>query len=139
MVSKLSVPADPAWAMVRVAALLEPFYDKGTPPIVKQMDAEDWAAALAKYPRWAIQNAARWWKGEDNENRRKRPLEGDIAARCRFEMGAIYAAERILSNPPVVAEPTQPREVAPEDAETRRAIAARVMASYRTGNREAAE
>jgi len=139
MISKLSVPADPAWTMVRIAALLEPFYDKGTPQIVKQMDAEDWADALSKYPRWAIQNAARWWKGEENDSRRKRPLEGDIAARCRLEMDAIYAAERILSKPPVVDEPTPPRDVAPDDAETRREIAARVMASYRTGNRDAAE
>ena len=92
----LSEPANPAWIMARVAALLNPYYDKDTPAAVRRMEAEDWLEALAEYPQWAVERAVRWWKSEANADRRKRPIEGDIAARCRVEMRGIGALPELL-------------------------------------------
>jgi hypothetical protein len=92
-VAPLSKQADPVWIMARVASLLDPYFDKGTPQAIREIEAEDWAEALGGFPKWAIQRACRWWKSDDNGNRRKRPLEGDIAARCKVEMQAVRAAK----------------------------------------------
>lgn len=93
VVAALSYPSDPVRTMARAAALLDPYYDKGTPQSIREIEMEDWADALADFPDWAIERAAKWWKGADNPQRRKRPLEGDIAARCKVEMMAVRAAE----------------------------------------------
>ena len=55
--------------------------------------AEDWHEELSGYPGWAIQKAARWWMGQDNPERRKKPLAGDISARAKLEMGVVKLAE----------------------------------------------
>ena len=96
VVGALNRPADAAWIMARVAALLSPYYDRDTPQAVRVMEAEDWLQELASYPRWAIERAVRWWKSSDNEARRKKPLEGDIAARCRVELRGIGALPEIV-------------------------------------------
>ena len=119
-VEALSEPAAVTWSMARVAALLSPYFDKDTPQGVREIEAEDWAEALAKYPSWAIERACRWWKSADNPNRRKRPLEGDIEDRIRYEMrnvrGAKAWAKRGVSGMDAVeAEP-------PVDAKTAREI-----------------
>jgi len=88
-------PVDPAWCMARIASLLSPYYDKATPDLARVMEAQDWMEALADYPQWAIDRAVRWWKSAENEARRKRPLEGDIAARCVVEMRGIRAASAL--------------------------------------------
>jgi hypothetical protein len=114
--------------MARIAALLSPYYEKDVPQAVRVMEAEDWAEALAEYPQWAIQNAVRWWKSEHNQDRRKRPMEGDIAAVCHKEMDAVRAAAFILSQPLAPpSAPSLPRPDAPT-AEERRQIAQRTMA-----------
>jgi len=82
--------------MARIASLLSPYYEKDIPQAVREMDAEDWRQSLAGFPEWAVERAVRWWKGEDNPERRKRPLEGDIAARCRKEMKWIPNAVMML-------------------------------------------
>jgi hypothetical protein len=69
-----------------------PYYDRDTPQGIREMEAEDWREALAEYPQWAIERAVRWWKGADNPNRRRRPMEGDIAERCRVEMDGVPSA-----------------------------------------------
>lgn len=93
---KLLVPTDPIWCLARVAALLLPYYEKDTPQAVREMEAEDWREALGGFPRWAIERAVRWWKSDANPDRRKRPLEGDIAARCRVEMNGVPSAYKVL-------------------------------------------
>lgn len=60
------------------------------------MEAEDWLEELSGYPQWAIERAVRWWKSEANANRRKRPFEGDIAARCKIEMAGVPTASMML-------------------------------------------
>lgn len=129
----LQRPANPTWVMARIAALLSPYYEKDVPQAVRVMEAEDWAEALAEYPQWAIQNAVRWWKSEHNADRRKRPMEGDIAAVCRKEMDAVRAAAFILSQP-LAPQPAQglPRPDVPT-AEQRREIAKRTMAEVFQG------
>jgi len=124
----LQPPANSTWVLARIAALLSPYYEKDVPQAVRMMEAEDWAEALSDYPQWAIQNAVRWWKSEHNADRRRRPMEGDIAAACRKEMDAVRAAAFILSQPlapPPAASLPRPDALT---AEERREIAAKAMA-----------
>lgn len=127
-VAALTHPCHPTWCMARVAALLNPYYDKDTPQMVREMEAEDWMEALEGYPQWAVERAARWWKSADNPDRRKKPLEGDIAARCRSELRGIKSLPEILRRKAEgqYFEPSPPRQK--ETTAERRAIAARVMA-----------
>ncbi|MDZ7824707.1 MAG: hypothetical protein U5K75_12195 [Ahrensia sp.] len=96
IVDALSKPAPPSWIMARAAATLSPYYAKDIPHGIRQIEAEDWLAALSGYPQWAIERASRWWKGEDNPDRRKAPLEGDIAARCNIEMRGIRSVPALV-------------------------------------------
>jgi len=125
-VAALSEACSPAWCMARVAALLSPYYDKDTPPVVRKMEAEDWLEELGKYPQWAIERAVRWWKSAENHDRRKKPLEGDIAARCKVEMRGIG------SLPDLLRRKVEGRYVSVIGDETRKPIdkeaAARIMA-----------
>jgi len=93
----VQAPAPRHWTLARVAALLSGYYAADVPTGIIEIEAEDWAEALDKYPAWAITKAVRWWKGESNPNRRKRPLEGDIAARARLEMGPVFVAAAAVS------------------------------------------
>lgn len=138
MVDALSVPADGTWLMARIAALLSPYYERDVPQGVREMEAEDWAEALAEFPEWAVTKAVRWWKSAENPNRKRRPLEGDIAARCKIEMDAVSAARiRLRLTAPVEPEP---REVPAEDMDARRAAAEEIIAGFTGRNRmEAAE
>lgn len=97
LAAPLSVPAEPAWIAARVASLLSPYYEKNTPQGIREMEADDWVLALRLYPRWAIDAAVRWWKGLDNDNRHRRPLEGDISKRATAEMMAVNAAKIKIS------------------------------------------
>ncbi len=96
--------------------------------MVRQMEAQDWLEALAGYPQWAIERAVRWWKSADNPDRRKKPLEGDIAARCKVEMRGIGAVPKLLSMKAQgrYIEADRPREKL--SAQDRQAISARVLA-----------
>lgn len=89
----LSEPAPITWTLARIASLLLPYYHVETPQGVREMEANDWADALGEYPQWAIQRAVQWWKSDDNPNRRKRPLEGDIVDRVKTEMGIVRMAK----------------------------------------------
>ena len=106
-------PVEPVWCLARIAALLSPYYEKDTPQGIRQMEAEDWLAALADYPRWAIERSARWWKSADNPDRRKRPIEGDIVARCKVELDGVRSAIRIHDIK------SGGREIEPSEAEAR--------------------
>jgi hypothetical protein len=94
--SALMTSASGVWISARVAALLSPYYEKDIPQAVRKMEAEDWEQALSGFPQWAIERAVRWWKSDANTDRRKRPLEGDIAARCRVEMDGVASASKVL-------------------------------------------
>jgi hypothetical protein len=132
-VAALSAPCNPTWCMARVAALLSPYYDKATPQAVREIEAEDWLEALAEYPQWAIERAVRWWKSADNADRRRRPMEGDIAARCVVEMRGIKAVPAIVRGIASRASTPARPEVILTDAqrEERKAALADVAASLR--------
>ena len=70
--------------------------------------AADWHAALKKYPAWAIQNACRWWVGEDNDKCHSKPVPGDIAARAKSELGIVKLAEGVARRSLPQAEAAQP-------------------------------
>lgn len=130
-VTALSEPAHPARVMARVLALLNPYFDKDTPQAIREIEAEDWATALSAYPYWAIERAARWWKSDENPDRRKRPLEGDVVARVKREMDGINAAQIKLSDgyvrPPRDDQaehfPKRPQRTEAEMAEMRQRLA----------------
>jgi hypothetical protein len=121
----LSEPAHPAKVMARVLALLNPYFDKDTPQAIREIEAEDWAAALGAYPYWAIEKAARWWKSDENPDRRKRPLEGDLVARTKREMDAVSAAKIKLSSDKLRREQDEQRlqRTEPEMADMRKRMA----------------
>jgi hypothetical protein len=116
-VAALSEPAHPAKIMARVLALLNPYFDKDTPQAIREIEAEDWAAALGCQPYWAIEKAARWWKSDANPDRRKRPLEGDLVARVKREMDAVNAARFMLAQG--VASRSQAEKQPPEPEQER--------------------
>jgi len=126
MVGAISESASPVWILARVAALLSPYYEKDTSQAVREMEAEDWLDALQSYPDWAITAAVRWWKGAENLDRRKRPMEGDIAARAWIETSVIRAGEirvEMFDRRPALVKhvPDEPRQIL--TAEARAALA----------------
>lgn len=116
VVDALAAPADGRWLLARIASLLGSYYEKNTPQAIREMEAEDWAAALASYPVWAVNLAVRWWKGPENASRSRRPLEGDIVARANKEMDAVRAAQihlrRLESGAMEAAAPAEERRIA---------------------------
>ena len=124
MTRALSAPADPAWMMARIAALLSPYYEKDTPQGVRIMEAQDWAVAVKDLPQWAIERAVRWWKGADNPKRSRRPLEGDIVAQAKEEMQAVRAAKIALSSPVAVTVARPEPQSKPASPEARAKILA---------------
>lgn len=126
MVEAMTVPAEPAWISARVLSLLLPYYDKDAPQSVRKMDAEDWVDALSPYPKWAISEAVKWWRGPDNPKRRHRPFEGDIVARVRVEMDAVLAMKiRMDAGLSLIARPQPEPERGPRITPER---AAEIMA-----------
>lgn len=111
MVDAMSKPADIVWTLARVAALLNPYFDKDTPQGIREIEAEDWAEAIREYPQWAIERACRWWKSASNSDRRKRPLEGDIVARIRKEMEAVTVARKRIATSDTLAITSGRQEV----------------------------
>jgi hypothetical protein len=133
-VTALSEPAHPAQVMARVLALLSPYFDKDTPQAVREIEADDWAEALGVFPYWAVERACRWWKSDSNGDRRKRPLEGDVVARCKVEMQAVRAASSILDwvNRPVYAVSPEARpEISDEERQRRSAQIGEVLEGMR--------
>jgi hypothetical protein len=104
--------------MARVAALLSPYYDKSTPQGIREMEAEDWLVELRPYPQWAIERAVRWWKSAENERRARRPVEGDISARCKVEMRGFQSVPDLIrrgfraGGPPPADPPRVSKEAA---------------------------
>lgn len=113
---------------MRIATLLDPYFDKGTAAPIRAMDAEEWGEALGGFPAWAVAAACRWWKSAENENRRKRPMEGDIVARCYVEMQPVMAAQFVLSRPLEIEKEPEVKEV--QSAEDRQRIAEEILGRY---------
>lgn len=110
----LTQPAPQQWVMARIASLLSGYYASDVPASIVQMDAEDWAAEVGSFPQWAIQKAVRWWRSAANDNRRKKPMPGDIAARADLEMAIVRVGQRALARfdagvGPAVHKPASPR------------------------------
>lgn len=138
-IKRLSVPCDPAWLMARVLALLTPYFTPNVPEGVRRMEAEDWRAALEGKPAWAIEKACRWWKSDENPDHRRKPLEGDIVDRVKFEMGILsFGAMKVREYDQGYAKRTvepEPERPTPEQMEQRRAFAKTVLrnAGFDTG------
>ena len=127
----LSAPCDPAWLMARVLALLTPYFTANVPEGVRRMEAEDWRAALDGKPAWAVEKACRWWKSDENPDHRRKPLEGDIVDRVKFEMGILsFGAMKIREFDAGRMErerAAEDRPPTPEEMEQRRAFAKTVL------------
>lgn len=95
----LGKPVNNTWLLARVTTLLNPYFEKEMTESLRKMELEDWVRALSGRPQWAIDRAVRWWKSVENPDRRKRPLEGDIAARVNIEMAAVARVRSALRKP----------------------------------------
>lgn len=130
-IGQLRTPCDQAWLMARVLSLLSQYFAADIPESVKRIEAEDWRAALGVWPAWAIEKACRWWKSDENPDHRRKPLEGDIVERVKFEMGIVsFGAMKVREYDAGYAKRTAaPEEVkpTPEEMEQRRAFAQDVM------------
>lgn len=133
-VKQLSAPADPAWIMARVLALLTPYFTANIPETVRRIEAEDWMAALKAYPHWAIEKAVRWWKSDENPERKRKPMDGDIVERVKFEMGVLsFGAMKVREYDAGYAKRNaEPERVSPtpEEMERRRSYAQGVMERF---------
>ena len=69
-----------------------------------------WQDELAEYPLWALHNATRWWLSRHNPDRRKKPLPGDISARCEVEMMLVRIAQRKVDQFDLNGPPPAPPE-----------------------------
>jgi hypothetical protein len=131
-ITALRQPCHKPWLAARVLALLSPYFTADIPEGVRRIEAEDWMAALSQHPRWAIEKACRWWKGDENPDRRRKPLEGDIAHRVRREMGILsFAAMKVreYDRGPTLRH-TKIEEVppTPEEMEQRKDFVRRLLA-----------
>lgn len=88
----LSTPAPGKWITGRIASLLAQYYQGDISESMMKAIADDWRHELQDYPAWAIAKAVRWWTGRENQDRRKKPLPGDIADRAQKEMGPLLVA-----------------------------------------------
>jgi hypothetical protein len=92
--------------------------------------AEDWHEELREYPAWALQIATRWWMSAENEKRRQKPLPGDIAARARVAMGAVYVAESALRRYQAQPKPVQTDAPRPAPTPEQKAKADELVAQF---------
>lgn len=90
--AKLDTKADPEWVAGCVYTLLMEYYVKELPEHVAAMQAKRWFAELKSYPAWAIDAACIWWLSKNNPKRGKKPVPGDISARCDVEVAIIKLA-----------------------------------------------
>lgn len=95
-VDALTAPVNRVWLLGRIAATLSAYYEKDSHHSIEGKRAEDWLQELQEYPQWAIERAMRWWTSSGNKDRRKQPLEGDIAERCLLEMKGIKSLPWVL-------------------------------------------
>ena len=95
-VSEVLQPCDTRWLAVCVASMLSSYYQRDEPQPVRDKIMADWLDALRPYPAWAVDSACRWWRSEDNPDRRRRPLEGDIVARVRRELRGVHLVPQLL-------------------------------------------
>jgi len=113
-IERLTVSCDHVWLMARVGSLLHPYYAGSAPQASIEMMAEDWAIALGKYPKWAIDAGVRWWKSIENPERKRKPMEGDIDAAVRRKMGFVFLGESAIrhfdaGHRPIPDQPEEPR------------------------------
>lgn len=106
---------------------------------VSEQVGDIWIGELAPYPLWSIHNATRWWLSKDNDNRRKKPLPGDISDRCEVEMMLVRIAQRRVDKFDQHGPPTDEPEAVPGEPITdeQRAELKNTLARF-TGRRRTA-
>jgi len=94
--SVCTAAAETDWLKGRLAAFFTHYYTGTMPEAVHREIWKDWRAEIGAYPQWALSEAFRWWLSKENEDRRRKPLPGDIGAICDRLMDRHKAAERML-------------------------------------------
>lgn len=89
----LSTPAPAKWITGRIASLLAQYFQGDISEAMMKSIADDWHNELRSFPAWTISKAVRWWIGNDNPDRRKKPMAGDISERAAKELGPIIVAK----------------------------------------------
>lgn len=130
-VDRMKAPASDKWLAARVSTMLLQYYASDIPAAAMEAVAGDWLHELRGKPAWAVLIAVRWWMGEDNPQRRKRPMPGDISAKATESMRIIrfleFAIHSYHSQPARIASP----QGEPASAESRARIDALVKSMFR--------
>lgn len=95
-VARLSAPAPQTFIAAQVMILLSQYYVSSLPEAVQRETAALWGDELKGYPAWAIRKAVQWWLSEQNPKCDKKPVPGNISARCKAEMGVVKVGEYAL-------------------------------------------
>lgn len=97
------------WIAGQVFALLSEYYTAELPASVRDVITARWIKELRDFPAWAIEDACDWWVSRNNRERKRKPVSGDIGARCQEITAPLRAAktqieryERYGDNPPSV-------------------------------------
>lgn len=95
-IESLSKPAPRAWIQGEVAKTLVHYFVGVIPENFAKSIGADYDHELAEFPAWAIVKARRWWLSNENEYRHRKPMPGDLSARCRVEVAVLrIASQRI--------------------------------------------
>jgi len=131
-IDRLSKPAPAKLLLERVATTLMQYYVADVGAVAARNVAEDYREELKTYPVWAVRRACRWWLSVKNEERRRRPLPGDIAARVLEEMRPVRGAIcKVMAFDRGELPEAPPVEISAEDQERRRAFAENLIAPLR--------
>lgn len=123
VVQKISEPATPRGIATKVVPMLSEYFVALDRAGVSEQVGEIWQDELADYPLWAIHNACRWWLSRHNDNRRRKPLPGDISDRCETEMLLVRIAQRTVDYfdahgaPPAPSGEPDDQPMTPEERE----------------------
>lgn len=98
-IDRASPCATPDEVGFHAVVVISQHYVGDQPAAVQRATAKLWIEHLSAFPAWAIERAVAWWIGPDNpsKNRARRPLPGDIAERCRVEVGCIDKGRQNLA------------------------------------------
>lgn len=127
LIEWLRKPSPRDWLSARIVTLLSHYFISQTDERVAKAAAEDWIEILRVVPPWAVSNACRKYLAGDD--RRRKPMPGDILDLAKKEMWFVASAANSLLERERIAQIEPPSPPLNDDQmERRRAHVAEVMA-----------
>ena len=120
LVQALRQPATASWCQGRVVAILSHYFINEFDERQAEAVADDWYDCLKPYPAWAVAKACLWWISRKNDYRRRKPIPGDIGARCEVELSFVRVMQKRVAafdrdGPPVAV--AAPKPITPQQRE----------------------